>query len=432
MTIYTVVDILTGILGAIMMFMLLETFCVKRENVPMWGYGLGIVALAVLFNFSNQVFQSGILNAVFMSASIFGVSFLYKGQIKVKAVISVLGFLFLGVIEIIVLFIITLVFGITVAEVVNNPANRLLGVIASKTITFVIVNVIRLKYKRNKIQIGSSYWALFFLMFANSIIAVFLIFKLSYEREATYMYNLSVLCSFGLLFSTIFALYLYEHLAQQAQIISEQQQFEQHLKSQIKHLDEILVTQKQIKTFRHDFSNQLIALTGYFRNHDHEGGLEYIKNLNDSFKMEEGPIETGNTALDAIVSSKKAIAESKNIRFTYQIQIPVKMNVDPIDICVIFGNALDNAIEACERVQETDRSITLTIIGKDASIFCKIVNSAVKQKIHLLKTSKTDQKNHGFGLQNIRTALEKYNSEPTIDYTDTEFTLKFVLFTKNP
>lgn len=163
MTIYTVVDILTGILGAIMMFMLLETFCVKRENVPMWGYGLGIVALAVLFNFSNQVFQSGILNAVFMSASIFGVSFLYKGQIKVKAVISVLGFLFLGVIEIIVLFTITLVLGITVTEAVDNPAYRLLGLIASKTITFAIVSIIRMKCKEHKIHMGSSYWALFFL-----------------------------------------------------------------------------------------------------------------------------------------------------------------------------------------------------------------------------------------------------------------------------
>ena len=61
------------------------------------------------------------------------------------------------------------------------------------------------------------------------------------------MYNLSVLCSFGLLFSTFFVLYLYEHLAEQSEIIHNQQKYEQHLKEQVKHLDEILVAQKQLK-----------------------------------------------------------------------------------------------------------------------------------------------------------------------------------------
>lgn len=104
--------------------------------------------------------------------------------------------------------------------------------------------------------------------------------------------------------------------------------------------------------------------------------------------------------------------------------------VEPIDMCVIFGNALDNAIEACDRMDETDKNISITIICKDEAILCKVVNSAPKPVNSLLGTSKADKQNHGFGLENIKTTLAKYNANPTIERTDTEFTLKFVIFTK--
>ena len=70
------------------------------------------------------------------------------------------------------------------------------------------------------------------------------------------------------------------------------------------------------------------------------------------------------------------------------------------------------------------------IICKDKAVLCKIVNTAPKPVSSLLNTSKSDKQNHGFGLENIKMALSKYNANPTIERTDTEFTLKFVIFTK--
>ena len=113
---------------------------------------------------------------------------------------------------------------------------------------------------------------------------------------------------------------------------------------------EILVMQKQIKKFRHDSSHHFTALKGYFINNQNQEGLTYIEKLNNDF--EQGKIvDTGNTAFDAIISSKKALAESKNIKFVTRIQIPEMLELDAVDLCVIFGNALDNAIEACEKLE---------------------------------------------------------------------------------
>lgn len=430
MTIYNIADILTGLFESIMMFSLFGTFCKKRDTISETWYGIGVIILAILINISNQVFNYGILNSVGMSVAFFLMSFLYKGNIPIKAVISVMAFLLIVITEIMVLFGVTLVFNITVTEAVDIPAYRLLGIIASKMLAFLIVNIIRFRFKDRNYFFKPTYWLLFLIIFSTSIVAVFLIFKLSYDVGNPYMYNLSIWCAFGLLFSTFFTLYLYERLAKQTETIRNQEQYELHLKTQLKHLDDILITQKQIKKFKHDFNNYIIGLQAYIDNDDRQGANEYVKDLKEKFNPDEDIIETGNTALDAILSTKIAIAESKGISVNTKIQIPEDISVEPIDMCIIFGNALDNAIEACDRTESTDKKISITIICKDKVVLCKIVNTAQKPVNSLLDTSKTDKQNHGFGLENIKTALSKYNANPTIKRTDTEFTLKFVIFTK--
>ncbi len=431
MTIYTFADILTGLVEAVMMFSLFETFCTRRDMLPKWSYGVGVIFLTVLINISNIVFRYELWNAVGMFAAFLLASCLYKGSLPVKIIISILNFLLIGTIEIIVMFGITLIYGVGVTDTIHIPFYRLLGIIISKTLALLITTVIRLKYKDKRLMLKPTGWLLFIVMFSTSLIAVFLIFRLSFDIDSEFMYNLSVLCSLGLLLSTFFALYLYEHLAKQAETIRNQEQYEQQLKMQLKHLDEILVTQRQIKKFKHDFNNYTIGLQSYIDSNDLAGAGEYIRSLNGALRSEGEIPETGNTTLDAILHTKIAIAQSKGIDVTTKIQIPERLAVDPIDICIIFGNSLDNAIEACERIPDTDKKISITILCKDEALFCRIANSAPKPSGKLPHTSKADKKNHGFGLENMKASLAKYSAVPSIERTESEFILKFVIFTKN-
>ena len=430
MMIYNIANVLTGIIESIMMLMLCETFCTKRKNLPSWAYGMGVIAVTAMINTSNTFFNFGMLNVVIMIFSFFVMSFLYSGKLPTRAIVSVLNYLLIIIVEIMIMFSITIIYDITVSDAVNIPTYRLLGTILSKMISLLIVNILRVRFKHNSLYMSTSYCLLFFLMFLSSTATVFLIFKLSYDSEGAYMYNLSILCAFGVLFSTFFALFLYERLAKQAETIRNQEQYEMYLKTQLKHLDDIMITQKQIKKFKHDFNNYFIGLKSYIKNGDFQEASNYIGELEEKFNHGKDIIETGNTALDAILSTKIAIAESKGISVNTKIQIPENISVDPIDMCVIFGNALDNAVEACDRTETTDKKISITIICKDKAVLCKIVNTAPKPVSSLLDTSKSDKQNHGFGLENIKMALSKYNANPTIERTDTEFILKFVIFTK--
>ena len=430
MTIYYFADALTVVVEAFMIFILLETFFTKRGSFPVWTYIAGIGILTILLGISNIIFNFSLLNACGMVLSVFLVSLMYKGSLTAKMIVSVLSILFIAVVEIIVIFFITLIFNIKVEEAVHIQEYRLMGIIVSKVSALAVFNIIRVKLKGHGFDTGTSYWTLFFWLFANAIVAVFLLFKMSYELKTTSMNNLSIICSFGLLFSAVFALYLYEHLAKQAEMIRTQEQHEQYLKMQLKHLDEIVVQQAQLKRFKHDLPNQLVALRGYFDRGDYAGGRKHVDRLSEMFIEGGSSIDTGNVALDAIVSTKKAVAEKKNIEFTSQIQIPENIDIEPVDVCAIFGNALDNAIEACDRVVDKPKKITLTIICQDRTIFCKIANSVSQPNVNISNTSKQDSSNHGLGLVNLKETLSNYNSEPVIETTKNEFILKFVLFTK--
>ena len=430
MTIYYFADALTVVVETFMIFILLETFFTKRGSFPVWTYIAGIGILTILLGISNIIFNFSLLNACGMVLSVFLVSLMYKGSLTAKMIVSVLSILFIAVVEIIVMFFITLIFNITVEEAVHIQEYRLLGIIVSKVSALAVFNIIRVKLKGHGFDTGTSYWTLFFWLFANAIVAVFLLFKMSYELKTTSMNNLSIICSFGLLFSTVFALYLYEHLAKQAEMIRTHEQHEQYLKMQLKHLDEIVVQQAQLKSFKHDLPNQLVALRGYFDRGDCSGGRRHVDRLSEMFVEGSSSIDTGNVALDAIVSTKKAVAEKKNIEFTSQIQIPENIDIEPVDVCAIFGNALDNAIEACDQVVDKPKKITLTIICQDRTIFCKIANTVSYTNVNISNTSKQDSSNHGLGLVNLKEALSNYNSEPVIETTKNEFILKFVLFTK--
>lgn len=430
MTVYYFADMLTVVVEAFMIFILLETFFTKRGSFPVWTYFAGIGILAILFGISNIILNFSLLNVCGMVLSVFLISLMYKGSLTAKMIVSVLSILLIFVVEIIVMYFITLIFNITVEETVNIQEYRLLGIIVSKMAALAVFNMIRVKLKGHVIETGTSYWTFFFGLFANLIVAVFLLFRMSYELKNTSVYNLSIICSFGLLFSAMFALYLYEHISKQAEMIRTQEQHEKHLKIQLNHLDEFVVQQAQLKSFKHDLPNQLVALRGYFDRGDCSGGRRYVDRLSEIFIEDSSAIDTGNVALDAIVSTKKVVAEKKNIEFTSQIQIPENTNIEPVDVCAIFGNALDNAIEACERVVDKPKKITLTIICQNRTIFCKITNTLSHPNVNISNTSKQDSSNHGLGLVSLKKALSDYNSEPVIEITENKFILKFVLFTK--
>ncbi len=423
------VEALIGIAESIMFYMIYDAFYEKKENVNKWVYFVFYALYALVDDVSFWFLGGTLYNLIVLYLGSLSLSFLYKCDMRTRIATPLFVFTINILIEMVVWYLINLTFNISALEHANTPNIWILGAILSKTILLIVINFVRLRFKNRKLFENRNYWLLFIVVFLPTALIDYLLFRLTLTITEPFISILAVIGSLGLIISSFIVLFLYEKFAIQLEIINREQQYEQQLKSQSKHLDEILVMQNQIKGFRHDIKNHWVALRGYFQRNDYEGGIQYIDKMSE--KLVEGEtVDTGNVALDAIISTKKALAEEKNIAFNSTVQIPEKLPIDATDICIIFGNTLDNAIEACEKIQTEEKHIKLSVIFEKNALLCKISNTISKGKMLSMKTTKTDKENHGFGLENIKQALSKYNHVMKIDQTDKEFILSFIIFNK--
>ncbi len=424
----SLVNILTCFFEALTTMMLINAYTEKSTYISTRKHIISVLVLGVLFNLCNYFAGIVFSNMMFMWLATVVVSYFYNHKVKINVVISIMSMVLLAVAEILVLFLLTVIFDISVAEATNTNF-RLLGIFISKLLFFSIVKIVCAKLnKYSDYKTKNSYWLLFVTVFVTVLATLYTIFIIQYESHSDKMYNLSVFVSFGLLYCTFITLYFYEKILSQTEKERNQEILEQQMKLQAKHIDEILLTQKQIKKLQHDIKNHNISIQGFFENGDYSGGLEYMKNIGHQIYIPDDMIETGNIALDTIINAKKAVAQSKDIAFETNIQIPENVFVDAADMCIIFGNALDNCIEACERIKDKEKKISVSIVYDDNSLICKIVNTKAKTQGKFLHTIKADKENHGFGISNIETALSKYKNVCRFNQTDNEFVLSFVIF----
>ncbi len=162
----------------------------------------------------------------------------------------------------------------------------------------------------------------------------------------------------------------------------------------------------------HDFKNHMLAVRQLIQENQNKEALEYIVTyINRSLTINRR-VESGCNIVDIIVNSKIAEAEEKKIEFTYDIGQLGSINIQDIDMCALLANLLDNAIEACERLESKGRWIYLKIKREKHMLIIWIENSIIddkKQKEKFFQTSKKDKIIHGLGIKSVNNVVQKYD-----------------------
>lgn len=429
---FEIVETLMPFMEALMFFLIFEAFLNRRPGWGVWRYVLGVVVLGCLITWSNHLFLYTVKNpSLIVGIALIMALIFYEGSLWLKLTTLLVEVIVSGVSEVVVMNVMASVFICSVTDIVTEPGYRFIGILLSKSTALAVCNGIRVKRRMRQIYLSVFYRLLYIMLFGIVSMVIFLIFRMGYELNSIYYNTIATVSAIGLLFCSFLVLYLYERQAEQSTQLRRREQYERHLKSQVKHLDEILLKQEELRRVKHDMTNQLVAIQGYFHEGDIAGGEDYVASLLQNMQTPSSRFKTGNSALDALLSTKKALAESKGITVDMEVQISDQLPLEPVDVCVIFGNALDNAIEACDRITQGEKKINLVLVQREGKLLCHLANTApINSSKDFSITSKSDKKNHGFGLVNLKESLEKYDSEPVIDYKDGLFSMKFVVYGK--
>lgn len=149
--------------------------------------------------------------------------------------------------------------------------------------------------------------------------------------------------------------------------------------------------------------------------------------LQDQLQAYESYQHTGNEYLDAIIRDKARLAREKSIDFTSVIHFEAGHFLDPLDISTLFGNALDNAIEACMQLPDAQRLVTVKTSRVRDMLLVLVENTMSSSLVWNGRTTKEDPFLHGFGLANIQRTVEKYGGHCLTHGKDGIFTLKILL-----
>lgn len=178
----------------------------------------------------------------------------------------------------------------------------------------------------------------------------------------------------------------------------------------------------------HDFKHQLAG----YRNGRNEVHIpeEELQRLEEGINIYDSFAKTGNEALDVILTEKALICQKEQIRFTYMADSRELDSIESRDIYNLFGNALDNAIEAvCKIDQPQKRIINLTALRQGAFLEILISNYCQEQPLiidGLPQTTKDDSLFHGYGLRSILRIAERYGGEMHIRNENDIFELQIV------
>ena len=192
-----------------------------------------------------------------------------------------------------------------------------------------------------------------------------------------------------------------------------------------KHYAEVENMYRKMRGWRHDYRHHIQTMKVHMQNGEYEEVNHFLDMLDDDLTHVETVIKTGNRMADAILNSKLSIAAAKNIKVKAEARIPVSLSVSELDLCIILGNLLDNAIEACTTLPEEERLIRIYMEMKGNYLYLSITNTAEGKKKHSFKTTKGE--GHGFGLARIDAIIKKYGGYLTRASEDGAFSTEVLL-----
>ena len=237
------------------------------------------------------------------------------------------------------------------------------------------------------------------------------------SNSLVYIINIFLVVSFVVSF-----LYSKNTVCIREQELKKQQTIER-MNQQFSYYQERAKDEERVRALYHDMKNHLLILE---RQNSAET-KQMVSDLRRRISDYEEYIHTGNEFLDVIIHDKAKKAKEQQIDFSAVLHFEDGSFIEPMDLSTIFGNALDNAIEASVKLPPEQRLITVKAGCVREMLSVVFENNCRQGEAEYKHTTKSDFFLHGFGIQNMKTAVEKYGGQCLIQQKFGQFTVKIIL-----
>ena len=424
-----IINLLSGFLSSYVVYEYYRVFFeVKKNSILVKGMLIAyvvwqMISMPSLFNIP------AVVRLVLSISFVFLIGICFDGPRVVKVVFAIIY-------NAIWVFSELLVSSFFLMEKIDISENSTLGAIICEAYLLLLVKLLQLFFKHGSMRNFSwKYNGILMMIPIGFTLFSYQLFLLCSKVGTSKEIIISVVVFVRLMISMFVIFFMYIKLIDSYEINRKNEIYKLELALHTEYIKEKESLMSEFKKAKHDLKHNLLYMMELTNNCEYEKLEQYIRDIADLKDFENISIaNTENTIIDAFINHKYEIAKKSGIKFGVELNIPYNMEFDNGDLCVILGNALDNAIEANEDKCINNRSINL-MMRYDKGNLIIIVENTFDGKIEkrmdgTFVTRKKDKWNHGIGLSSIKSVLIKYDGDMDVEIKDSIYKLSMVMYSK--
>lgn len=386
---------------------------IERININKKAFVLSCVILTMLQFANTSIFLSK-SPIVIIGSLLYALCFFVLH--KVKWYFKILYALFIYVIfalsEIMVGMILAATFSIDISFMQDNVLLFAICTLTSKFLSYVFILFTKRKwFKADLNSLRQNLILVLFLPISTFLILVVLL-RCCYQINETSFHITVLIVSLILVFANIAVFYIVD---KQNVLIQTKEKLlfaEKHISNQLIHYQELYKYQNELRIFRHDIRNRLEVLIRLIKNSQLDKAMDIMQaNLDWLEESNNNIVNSGNPIIDAILQSKLHNAKEMGIVLNISTKLAGEIKIDEMELAIVLGNALDNAIEAVENMHNPiEKWIEFSLMTTDDRISI-LVSNPVESDVDTenLFTTKKNKEKHGYGIKSIKAVAERYD-----------------------
>lgn len=425
------VQIFAAVFEAVLIYYWVRAFSREKKIKRRWiVLEVTLVSLWVLI--SLVFVKNPLLLISFTAAACLLMFRVYHVPVKISLVATLVFCAVMALCDVLATYVVMLFSGENV-EAARFTANLML--ITNIIAKFLILVFVSFVYVRNKTDFSRLFFKksiYLLIMPVASIIVLYQILSFS-NMEKEFSIVMCLLGVTGIFVGNIYSFTFFEKEETLEKQRLKQLFLEQQIEGQRIYYQNLEASGEEVRKMRHDLKNTFAALSGYLNKGDIETARQFVEEKTENLgKLTHS---TGHPALDAVMNVKRTKAFENHIQFEAKIALSQELLMDEMDLCIILGNALDNALEACEKMPRGQRQIILNLHKSGEMLFIEIKNTFKEEPVSGLEglvTTKRDKKNHGFGLKTMEQLTKKYDGFISYETKESWFCLSINLNLRDP
>lgn len=299
---------------------------------------------------------AALITVYFVFASLF-----YLGKFWMRLLVVLLAYAIFTLLEFCVLYSLLALLHIHYDEYVSNMVLYFTGVTITYSLKFLLSSAIKRIHRPVVASSGNTKWAPLTIGFPLiSLVGITIYYYLSMSGKMTATF---VLFASGVLLATNVVILILIDLTEKNNLAQEQQKtLNEQLRSQRANIDALSSAYATQRKMTHDFRHHIAALSGMLQGGETQQAQDYLAALQEQQTERALMVNTHNSAIDAVLNQKGYAAQKQHIDIQFEVNDLSPLQIELIDCTVVLGNLLDNAIEACLKLEEAKRRIEVSVL----------------------------------------------------------------------